>query len=375
MTANPSLLHRIAFASMRGLTPALAREILARIGSEEQFFTLTADQISSVLGFRNRLFDRSLRDKALAEADRETQFIGRNNIRATYFTDPGYPAHLLECDDAPLMLYSVGQCDLNAARIVSVVGTRHATSYGTAFVDDLVEGLAEKCADPVIIVSGLAYGIDVAAHRAALRAGLQTVGVLAHGLNTIYPAAHRDIAARMAKSGGMLITDYRSSDNIHKGNFLARNRIIAGLSDCLVVVESDTRGGVLVTARLASAYSRDVFALPGRTSDRYSRGCNSLISSCIASLITSPDDLIDAMRWPRRPSEGDQSALFPEGSDGGISDEEQAIIDIITARGDATIGELTASVDIPTPRLMGMLIDMEFRALISAVPGGRYRIR
>ena len=178
----------------------------------------------------------------------------------------------------------------------------------------------------------------------------------------------------MIRSGGMLLTDYRSSDNIHKGNFLARNRIIAGLCDCVVVVESDTHGGSLVTARLASAYSRDVFALPGRTSDRYSRGCNHLISSCIASLLTSYDELIDSMRWRRRVSEGEQGELFSD-TPPGLSPEEQAIIDIITTRGDATINELTASIDIPTPRLMGMLVDMEFRSLIAAIPGGRYRIR
>ncbi|WP_302354527.1 DNA-processing protein DprA [uncultured Duncaniella sp.] len=374
MTIDPSLLYRIAFASMRGLTPALARAILARTGTEERFFSLTAEQISASLGFRNRLFDRSLRDKALREAEDEVKFIERGNIQASYFTDPTYPTRLLECDDAPLMIYTLGDCDLNDARIVSIVGTRHATSYGTSFVDDLVKGLAEKSADPVVIVSGLAYGIDVAAHLAAISAGLPTVGVLAHGLNTIYPASHRDIAARMISSGGMLLTDYRSSDNIHKGNFLARNRIIAGLCDCVVVVESDTHGGSLVTARLASAYSRDVFALPGRTSDRYSRGCNHLISSCIASLLTSYDELIDSMRWRRRVSEGEQGELFSD-TPPGLSPEEQAIIDIITTRGDATINELTASIDIPTPRLMGMLVDMEFRSLIAAIPGGRYRIR
>lgn len=372
---NSDLTYRIAFASLRSLTPAMAREILARTGSEENFFNLTSGQLASMLGFRNRLFDREIRDKALREAEAETGFIARGGISATYFTDPDYPSRLLECDDAPLMLYSVGSCDLNSARVVSIVGTRHATSYGVGFVNDLVEGLARKCADPVVIVSGLAYGIDVAAHRAAISAGLPTVGVLAHGLNTIYPSSHREIAATMARNGGMLLSDYRSCDNIHRGNFLARNRIVAGLSDCLVVVESDTHGGALVTARLASAYSRDVFALPGRTSDRYSRGCNALISSCVASLLSSPDELIEAMRWPARPAEGEQQSLFDSSATTQLTAEEQAIIDLITSRGDATINELTASVNIPTPRLMGMLIDMEFRSLICAIPGGRYRIR
>jgi len=375
MDINSPLTYRIAFASLRSLTPALAEEILARLGSEKQFFELTSDQLAASLGFRNRLLDKAVRDKALDEAVNEATFISRNNIRALYFTDPDYPRRLLECDDAPLMLYTLGDCDLNNARFVSIVGTRHSTAYGSAFVEDLVNGLADKCADPIIIISGLAYGIDVAAHRAALAAGLPTIGVLAHGLNTIYPASHRDIAARMIRSGGMLLTDYRSCDAIHKGNFLARNRIVAGLCDCLVVAESDSHGGALVTARLASAYSRDVFALPGRITDRYSRGCNGLISSCVASLVTSADDIIASMRWPLKASEGDQPALFEHMPPQQLSDEEQAIIDTITRRGDATMSELTASVNIPTPRLMGMLIDMEFRSLITALPGGRYQLR
>ncbi len=373
MDINSTLTYRIAFASLRSLTPTLAEAILARLGSEQKFFELTSDQLAACLGFRNRLLDSAVREKALADAANEESFIARNNIRPLYFTDPAYPRRLLECDDAPLMLYTLGDCDLNTPRFISIVGTRHSTAYGTAFVEDLVNGLADRCADPIVIVSGLAYGIDVAAHRAALAAGIPTIGVLAHGLNTIYPASHRDIAARMVRSGGMLLTDYRSCDNIHKGNFLARNRIVAGLCECLVVVESDTHGGALVTARLASAYSRDVFALPGRTTDRYSRGCNGLISSCVASLVTSADDIISSMRWPVKASEGDQPALFdtlPQ-----LTDEEQAIIDTITRRGDATMSELLASVNISTPRLMGMLIDMEFRSLISALPGGRYQLR
>lgn len=373
MDINSPLVYRIAFASLRAITPVLAEAILACTGSEERFFTMTSDQLTACLSFRNRLFDRSVRDKALAEAADEAAFVERNHINAIYFTDPAYPKRLLECDDAPLMIYTLGDCDLNAARFVSIVGTRHATAYGSDFVGDLVNGLAARCADPIVIVSGLAYGIDVAAHRAALSAGIPTIGVLAHGLNTIYPSSHRDVAAKMIRSGGMLLTDYRSRDAIHKGNFLARNRIVAGLSDCLVVAESDSHGGALVTARLASAYSRDVFALPGRTTDRYSRGCNQLISSCVASLITSADDIISAMRWPVKPTEGEQATLFDTLQQ--LSPEEQAIIDTITRRGDATINELTASVNIAIPRLMGMLIDMEFRSLITAIPGGRYQLR
>lgn len=360
----------MALSSLRSLHPKLASQILARIGGEEEFFCLSKQQLAAAVGFNNRLFDADLRAKALAEAEREYQFLSRNNIRPLYFTDADYPQRLLECDDAPLMLYGLGDCNLNDARFISIVGTRHATAYGSAFVEDLVSALAREVEGKVVVVSGLALGIDVAAHRAALRAGLPTVGVLAHGLNTIYPAGHRSIAGEMVHSGGALLTEYRSIDSIHRGNFLARNRIVAGMCDCLVVAESDVKGGALVTARLAADYSRDVFALPGRTSDRFSRGCNALISSNVAHLVTGADDIIDLMRWPRRAQEGTQTSLFIE-----LSDEEQRIIDVISARGEASLSEMSAQILVPPHRLMGTLIDMEFRGLILNLPGGRYRIK
>lgn len=368
MTIDNGLLYRVAFSSLRSLTPRLAGDLLARTGGEEQFFSLTSAQIAAAVGFSNRLFADDVRSRALREAERETDFIVRNSIRPLYFTDPAYPQRLLQCDDAPLMLYVLGDCDLNASHYVGIVGTRHATTYGSEFVSRLVQGLAGHLASPPVIVSGLAYGIDVAAHKAALDAGVPTIAVLAHGLNTIYPATHRDIAARIVRAGGALVTDYRSIDATHKGNFLARNRIVAGLCDCLVVAESDVKGGAMVTARLASAYSRDVFALPGRVGDRFSSGCNLLISQCTAQLITSPDDLIESMGWPVRPDEGTQQELFTE-----LTPDEQAVADVLTRKGEATLNEIAVSVGIPLPRLMGLLIDMEFRNLLLAIPGGRYR--
>ncbi|MDE5918959.1 MAG: DNA-processing protein DprA [Duncaniella sp.] len=368
MNGDDSLLYRVAFSSLRGLTPRLAGDILARVGGEEQFFSFTSGQLAAVMGFNNRLFSDQMRSKALAEGERELDFIRRNHIRALYFTDDSYPRRLLQCDDAPLMLYALGDCDFNAGHYVGVVGTRHATPYGNAFVADLVAGLAERLAEKPVIVSGLAYGVDIAAHKAALEAGIPTIGVLAHGLNTIYPATHRDIAARMVRSGGALVSDYRSLEAIHKGNFLARNRIVAGLCDCLVVAESDVKGGAMVTARLASAYSRDVFALPGRVSDRFSRGCNRLISDCVAQLVSGPDDIIEAMRWPEREPEGVQHELFVE-----LSPDEQAVSDLLQRKGEATLNDIAVAVNMPVARLMGLLIDMEFRNLLMAVPGGRYR--
>lgn len=364
------MLYRIAFSSLRSLTPALAGSILERVGSEESFFALSESQLSAIMGFKNRLFTASVRAEALEEARKEVGFIESSSITPLYFLDEAYPQRLLQCEDAPLMLYGLGDCDLNSSRFISVVGTRHATAYGTEFVNSLISELAEILLEKPVIVSGLAYGIDIAAHRAALKAGLPTIAVLAHGLNTLYPSQHRPVAVEMVKGNGMLLTDYRSSATIHKGNFLARNRIVAGLSDALIVVESAAKGGALVTARLAAGYNRDVFALPGRITDKFSAGCNALISGHVAGVITSAADLCSQMRWPVAESQSELPSLFPV-----LTPEEQAIIDIMTDRGEVTLPELSSKIDIPTPRLMAMLIDMEFRSLILNIPGGRYRPR
>lgn len=369
MTDN-ALTYRVAFSSLRSLTPSLAGTILDRVGSEENFFAFTESQLSAVMGFSNRLFTFSVRGEALEKARDEVEFINANSISSIYFQSGQYPGRLLECDDAPLMLYGLGDCDLNHSRFISVVGTRHATAYGVDFVERFINELATLLPEKPVIVSGLAYGIDICANKAALKCGLPTVGVLAHGLNTLYPSQHRSVAVEMVRNQGMLLTDYRSSTPVHKGNFLARNRIVAGLSDALVVVESASKGGALVTARLASGYNRDVFALPGRISDRYSAGCNSLIASHMAALVTSASDFCSQMRWPVAEADDAMPSLFPE-----VTPEEEAVMAVLTARGEATLADLSSRIDLPVARLMSMLIDMEFRALIISIPGGRYRLR
>lgn len=367
--SDPQLIYKIAFSSLKALTVESARLILDCVGSEERFFELSEERLRPILGLNRRIYADDVRRRALDEARREIAFVTANNITALYFRDPGYPTRLLECPDAPMMLYMLGRTDLNTARFLSIVGTRHATAYGTTFVSTLLADLAKKMADPLVVVSGLAYGIDVAAHRASLAEGLPTVGVLAHGLNTIYPASHRDTAARMVREGGALLTDYRSIDATHKGNFLARNRIVAGLCDALLVAESDTHGGALVTARLASAYSREVLALPGRISDRYSRGCNRLIASDSAALVTSADDLMKHMGWKASPQEGAQTELFAE-----LSPEEEAITEVIRQTGEATLSKILANLDIPVHRLMSTLIDLEMRRVVISLPGSNYRL-
>lgn len=365
-------IHKLAFSRLHGMNVSLGRNILDRIGGDaERFFAMSAGQLSSVMGFDSRLFSDDLRGRALRDAERESGFIKANGICPRFFADEdsGYPDRLGECDDAPAMLQSLGSCDLDSRCMIGIVGTRHATAYGTEFATRLVSELAAVLADKPVIVSGLAYGIDIAAHRAALAADIPTVAVLAHGLNTIYPAAHRNVAAEIVKNGGALVTEYTSADAVHRGNFLARNRIVAGLVDCLVVVESDIKGGALVTARLANDYNREVFALPGRVSDRYSRGCNSLIARNMAALLTDAASLADSMGWRRKSAEGIQQELFSE-----LDPTEQRVLDALMHAGEMRLSELQMALNEQTHRLMGLLIDMELRGLVMSIPGNRYRL-
>lgn len=362
------LTYRIAFSQVKGINRVTAEQLLARIGSEEAFFKATDNQLRCLLASEKRFISQDYRNELLSKALREVDFLNRHDVKPLYFTDDNYPSRLKECDDAPLTLYAMGNCDLNTAHIVGIVGTRHSTPYGIEFTNRLVEGLAGML-DNLIIVSGLAYGIDITAHRAALKSGVPTAAVLAHGLNTIYPAAHRNTAIEMINNGGALVTDYQSTDAVHRGNFLARNRIIAGLCDCLIVTESAMKGGALVTAHVASSYNRDVFALPGRANDPYSAGCNRIIASGLAALVQSPQDIIDAMRWTAKPVEGDQAEMFTE-----LNEEEQAIYDFLSKHPQVNVNQLSVGINIPLARLMPTLIDMEFQGIIMNLPGGRYDI-
>ena len=320
---------------------------------------------------RSKVYTNYYRQQQLERADRELDFISENKIATSYFTDPGYPRRLLEASDAPCMIYSRGECDLNSAHIVSVVGTRHATQYGVSFCDSFVRDLASALPDAVV-VSGLAYGIDIAAHRACLKHGLSTVAVMARGLNSIYPALHRNDAVAIVRNGGMVLTDYLSSDELHRGNFLARNRIIAALSDCTVIVESADHGGSLVTASLAQSYNRDVMAVPGRTSDEFSRGCNRIIRTSQAMSISCADDLIEAMNWDQglKTQNAQQLELFTE-----LNNEEQAVVDVLKQQGDLHINTLATALQLPIYRLMSTLVELDCRGVILTLPGCRYCLK
>lgn len=365
---DDSTIKRIAFSRIKGISMATAGELLRRVGSPERFFELPQSALASLSGLDSRVLDDAYRRTLVDSARREAEFTKANGITVRFCTDDNYPRRMLECEDAPALLYSIGTCDLDIRHSVAIVGTRHATAYGLDFVKHLVRDLADMI-DDLVIVSGLAYGIDVAAHRAALDCGVPTVAVMAHGLNTIYPSDHRSTAAKMVAEGGAIVTEYASDAAIHRGNFLARNRIVAGLADAVVVVESDIRGGALATARIASAYNREVFAVPGRTTDTYSRGCNALVANHTASVIRSAEDLTDTLGWVVKSQQGRQTKLTFE-----MSDEQQSVVNYINAHPDHTINDISVGLGIPYKQLASLLFEMEMSDMLITLPGGRYSV-
>ena len=309
--------------------------------------------------------------EAFKRAEQELQFAEKNQIQCITLNDPAYPSRLRECEDAPLALFYRGNASLNALRIVSMVGTRHATAYGEEVCQSFVSDLANLCPD-VLIVSGLAYGIDIQAHKAALQHGFSTIGVLAHGLDRIYPAAHRKTAVSMMDQGGLL-TEFMSGTNPDRQNFVKRNRIVAGMSDATIVIESAAKGGALITAELAESYHRDCFAFPGRTTDIYSKGCNELIRNNRASLILSAEDFVDAMDWNMAPNQARktvQRELFPE-----LNEEEKKIICLLEAHPEGIqINLLVVEANIPINQMSALLFELEMKGVVRALAGGLYKL-
>lgn len=311
-------------------------------------------------------------DEALLKAEREAEFIEKHGISCVTFADDDYPTRLKDCDDAPLVLFFKGNADLNSRHVVSVVGTRHCTEYGKALCERFTRELA-AVAPQVLVVSGLAYGIDIHAHRGALAAGMPTVGVLAHGLDRLYPSAHRSTARDMLANGG-LVTEFVTGTRPDKINFVRRNRIIAGLADVTVVVESAAKGGGLITASIAQSYNRDVCAFPGRVGDEYSEGCNNLIRSNRAQMITSAEDFVTALCWDDVRAENRKAViereLFPV-----FTAEEQQILKALSGSDGKQLNMLTVETNIPIGKLMSILFELEMRGLVKSLSGARYRLR
>ena len=311
-------------------------------------------------------------DDMISRAETELEFDMNHGIVPLCFNDRNYPKRLAECADAPLVLYYNGNADLNQRRIISIVGTRRCTQYGRDMTARLIKRMRELL-PKALIVSGLAYGIDIEAHRNALACGFETVGVLAHGLDTIYPNAHRDTAIKMIENGGLL-SEFITMTNADKRNFVQRNRIVAGMCDACVIVESAAKGGGLITTSMARDYNRDVFAVPGAVGQQYSEGCNLLIKDNVASLITSADDLVDAMGWNedmemvRKAGKGIERELFPE-----LTQEEKIIVDRL-AMHDLQINMLAAQTGLTIQKLSALLFGLEMKGVVKALAGGTYHL-
>lgn len=366
---NNNLKYQIGLSLIPKIGPVTAKKLIAYIGSIEGVFNETKKNLLKIPGIGEILAENIVSANVLTQAEEEIEFIQKKNIRVFFYLDKEYPERLRNCDDAPLLLYTLGNANMNNQKMISIVGTRKATSEGVSFCNKLVKDLAERGHDPVII-SGLAYGIDAAAHEAALANNLKTFAVLGHGLDIIYPASHKSIAKKIIENG-LLITDFTSRTNRDKNNFIKRNRIIAGLCDATIVVESGEGGGSLITADIANSYNRDVFAVPGRVSDQYSRGCNQLIKTNKATMITGVEDLEYFMGWEVQSAKKDavQRDLFVE-----LSDDEKVIVTILKEENELPIDIICLKAAMPTSRISPLLLNLEFIGFVKAMPGKKYKL-
>jgi DNA processing protein len=366
---SQDLKYKIALSLIPGIGGVLARNLVAYVGKVEGVFSESLKSLMKIPGigeYNARLIKNA---NVLPKAEREIEFIEKQGIQAFFYTDGGYPRRLKSCIDSPILIYSKGNISLDEQRVISIVGTRNATDYGKKVVEDLIRKFSERNYN-ILVVSGLAYGIDIYAHKSALKFGIPTVGVLAHGLDKLYPSLHRETATKMQENGGLL-TDFSSETRIDPQNFIKRNRIIAGLADATVVVESAAKGGALVTADIASSYHRDVFAFPGRAGDTYSAGCNQLIKNNGATLVEGIDDLEYFLGWENHQKEKFvQSSLFVE-----LNSEEQKIFDLLQEKGELFIDEISSEIALPVSKVSTMLLNLEFKNVLDALPGKMYKLR
>ncbi len=361
-----SLLHQIALTKINGVGPVIARYLLSHFQDAEAVFSASKKELLTISGIGNRLAAAVSEARVFHEAESELKFIEKHRIQTLFWNEKRYPKRLSECPDAPLLLYYKGNMDLNTPRIISIVGTRNATSYGKSICSEFIRDLQPY---GIIVVSGLAYGIDSHAHQNALTYGLPTVGVLGHGLDRIYPSANREMATQMVDQGGLL-TEFPSGTNPDKQNFPMRNRIIAGLADVTIVIEAAIKGGALITAEIANTYNRDVCAFPGNLNQEFSAGCNYLIKTNRAHLITGAKDLGYLMNWgvDEKPAQPKQLPLHVT-----LSKTEQQVYNTIYSVGQITIDELSRRLQWPQSKLAIALLEMEIKGVIAALPGKLYR--
>lgn len=363
-----SLFYHIALTNLPTIGAITAKKLIAYCGSAEAVFKENKKALEKVPSIGKVSATQILNntDFAFSVAEKEVAFIEKNNILPLVFSDKKYPKRLLNCEDSPIVLYTKGNMDLNAQKIISVVGTRNATEYGMEICSKVIKEL--KIYEPLII-SGLAFGIDICAHKSALENNLSTVGVLAHGLDRIYPSQHASIANQMLDNGG-LISDYKSETNPDRENFPKRNRIVAGISDLTIVIESSKKGGSLITAELANQYNKDVFAFPGRINNPQSEGCNWLIKTHKAALIQSAKDIEYIMSWqPTNQIKTTQTKLFYD-----ASDEEKTVINVLSITEKTPIDTVALKTQFQMSKTAALLLNLEFNGIVKSYPGKMYKL-
>ena len=363
-------IHTIALTQLKKLSLINAHVLYENMGNATSVFE-NRSHLKDFIPDATDMLTEALKDvdEALKRAETEWEYACKKSIQCICYNDMNYPALLRQCPDAPLVLYYFGNADINRKKIINIVGTRKCTDYGKDIIGNFVSDLSKNYPD-TLIVSGLAYGVDIHAHTAALKCGMDTVGVLAHGLDTIYPARHRQTAAKMTRQGGLL-TEYMSGTTAQKGNFVRRNRIVAGMAEATVVVESAAKGGALITAELAGEYDREVFAFPGRIYDQYSEGCNKLISRQEAHLIQSASDFMRIMGWEEKTAKKEEPMqdLFPQ-----LSAEEQAVVNALKGEDSKQINKIAIDTNLSYSKVSSILFELEMKGIVTVLGGARYRL-
>ena len=371
---DQEIFYTMALTRLTNFNYQQALELYKTVGSAQLLFE-HRNEIGDIIKDTSPRLMEALKDwnEPMRRAEAEIRFMEEHRIRALTLTCDDYPQRLTECPDAPIIIYYTGNADLNQTRIISIVGTRRMTTYGEDLIRRFIRDLRQYCPE-VLIVSGLAYGVDICAHKQALENGYPTVGVLAHGLDQIYPYRHREVAAKMINRGGLL-TEFMTQTNADKPNFVRRNRIVAGMADATILIESGAKGGGLITADIAQSYARAVFAFPGNVGQPYSEGCNNLIRDNGAGLISNAEDFVKAMGWldetrlQQAIADGIERNLFPD-----LSPEEQQIVSLLQQTNGLQLNIITVKTGIPIGRLTALLFQLEMKGVVKPLAGGIYHL-
>ena len=360
------LLAILRLQKCKAVGAILAKKLIVNVGDVSQIFKEKAASLSKINGIGNHVLKHLFDAKNIKSAAQELKYMQENAVAYSYFLEDKYPSNLQHCIDSPILLFKDGNIDFSNKKIISIVGTRNMSSYGRDFCNTLVDDLAQY--NP-IIVSGFAYGVDICAHKAAIKNNLQTIAVLAHGLEEMYPKVHKKYRNQVSENGGFL-TEFWHNETPLRENFLKRNRIVAGISSATIIIESAAKGGALVTADIANSYDKDVFAVPGRTTDLYSKGCNNLIKNNNAFLLNSAEEIVKMLNWDlKEQPKAIQQQLFLE-----LNENEQKIYDLLHEKGKQVADVISVECNIPIYQLAAILLQMELKGISKPLPGKMFEL-